>query len=139
MADMDLLKSLNISAAAMKAQGTRIKVIAENLANADSTAETPGDLPYRRKTVSFKNELDRNLGADTVRVAKIGVDRTDFQRRYDPTHPSADAEGYVLMPNVNSVVETMDMQEAQRSYEANLTVIEASRSMLTKTIGILNS
>ncbi|CAK0755319.1 Flagellar basal-body rod protein FlgC [Azospirillaceae bacterium] len=136
---MDLIKSLSVSASAMKAQGTRIKVIAENLANKDSTAETPGDLPYRRKTVTFKNAFDRNLGEETVRVSKIGLDRSEFQRRYDPTHPSADADGYVLTPNVNAIVETMDMHEAQRSYEANLSAIEASRTMLTRTVDLLRA
>lgn len=134
---MDITKAMQISAAGMKAQGTRIKVIAENLANADSTAETPGDLPYRRKVVTFKNELDRGLGTNQVRVAAIGVDRSDFQRRYEPGHPSADQDGYVLMPNVNSIVETLDMQEAQRSYDANLTLIDTARSMLSRTVDLL--
>lgn len=134
---MDLQNTMAISASGMKAQGVRLKVIAENLANANTTAETPGDLPYRRKVVIFKNELDRALGTDTVRAAKIDVDKSDFQRRYDPTHPSADAEGYVLLPNVNSIIESMDMREAQRSYEANVSVIEAARTMLSRTIEVL--
>ncbi|CAK0755038.1 Flagellar basal-body rod protein FlgC [uncultured Gammaproteobacteria bacterium] len=136
---MDLTKAMLVSAAGMRAQGTRLKVIAENVANADSTAETPGDLPYRRKVVTFKNEMDRSLGISTVKVEKVGVDRSDFQRRYDPTHPSADADGYVLLPNVNSIIETMDMREAQRSYEANMAVIEAARSMLSKTVELIRS
>ena len=135
----DLYNTMAVSASGMKAQGTRLRVIAENLANANTTAETPGDLPYRRKTVTFANELDRQLGVDTVRVAKIGVDKSDFQRRYDPSHPSADADGYVLLPNVNTVVESMDMREAQRSYEANLSVIESARQMLSRTIDILRT
>lgn len=134
---MDLQNTMAISASGMKAQGVRLKVIAENLANANTTAETPGDLPYRRKVVIFKNELDRALGTDTVRAAKIDVDKSDFQRRYDPTHPSADAEGYVLLPNVNSIIESMDMREAQRSYEANVSVVEAARTMLSRTIEVL--
>lgn len=134
---MDLQNVMAISASGMKAQGVRLKVIAENLANANTTAETPGDLPYRRKVVIFKNELDRALGTDTVRAAKIDVDKSDFQRRYDPTHPSADAEGYVLLPNVNSIIESMDMREAQRSYEANVSVVEAARTMLSRTIEVL--
>ncbi|BAI71845.1 flagellar basal-body rod protein [Azospirillum sp. B510] len=136
---MDLYKSMAVSASGMKAQGTRLKVISENLANASTTAETPGDLPYRRKTVVFKNELDRAMDVDKVRVAKVDVDKSDFQRRYDPSHPSADADGYVLMPNVNSVVEAMDMREAQRSYEANLSAIDTARQMLTRTIDILRT
>lgn len=136
---MDLYKSMAVSASGMKAQGTRLKVISENLANANTTAETPGDLPYRRKTVIFKNELDRAMDVDKVRVAKVDVDKSDFQRRYDPSHPSADADGYVLMPNVNSVVEAMDMREAQRSYEANLSAIDTARQMLTRTLELLRT
>jgi len=136
---MDLYKSMAVSASGMKAQGTRLKVISENLANANTTAETPGDLPYRRKTVIFKNELDRAMDVDKVRVAKVDVDKSDFQRRYDPSHPSADADGYVLMPNVNSVVEAMDMREAQRSYEANLSAIDTARQMLTRTLDLLRT
>ncbi|HYD66596.1 flagellar basal body rod protein FlgC [Azospirillum sp.] len=136
---MDLYKAMAASSAGMKAQGTRIKVVAENIANANTTAETPGDLPYRRKVVTFQNEMDRQLGMDTVKVKKIDVDKSDFERRYDPTHPSADADGYVLMPNVNTLVESMDMREAQRSYEANLTVVESTRTMLSRTIEILRA
>jgi flagellar basal-body rod protein FlgC len=134
---MDLRDSLTVAAAGMKVQGTRIKVIAENMANSDSTAETPNDLPYRRKVITFENAMDRQLGLEMVRVHKIDKDRSDFQRRYDPTHPSANAEGYVLYPNVNPLIEANDMREAQRSYEANLSVIEASKTLLTRTIEIL--
>ncbi|MFD1627539.1 flagellar basal body rod protein FlgC [Azospirillum griseum] len=134
---MDLYKSMAVSASGMKAQGTRLKVISENLANANTTAETPGDLPYRRKVVTFQNVLDRQMDVDKVKVGKIDVDKKEFQRRFDPSHPSADADGYVLLPNVNSVVEAMDMREAQRSYEANLSAIDTARQMLTRTIDIL--
>ncbi|ASG20421.1 MULTISPECIES: flagellar basal body rod protein FlgC [Nitrospirillum] len=136
---MDLMNALNLSTAGMKAQGTRLRVIAENLANTDSTAASPGDLPYRRKVVLFANSLDKALGINTVNVKKVDVDRSDFQRKFDPGHPSADSEGYVLMPNVNGLVESMDMREAQRSYEANLGVIDATRTMLTKTIDLLRN
>lgn len=136
---MDLYQSMAVSASGMKAQGARLKVISENLANANTTAETPGDLPYRRKVVTFQNVLDRTMDVQKVGVAKIDVDKGDFQRRYDPSHPSADADGYVLLPNVNSVVEAMDMREAQRSYEANLSAIDTARQMLTRTIDILRS
>jgi len=136
---MDLYQSMAVSASGMKAQGTRLKVISENLANANTTAETPGDLPYRRKVVTFQNVLDRTMDVQKVGVAKIDVDKGDFQRRYDPSHPSADADGYVLLPNVNSVVEAMDMREAQRSYEANLSAIDTARQMLTRTIDILRT
>jgi flagellar basal-body rod protein FlgC len=134
---MDLYKSMAVSASGMKAQGTRLKVISENLANANTTAETPGDLPYRRKVVTFQNVLDRELDVQKVRVGKVDVDKGDFQRRYDPSHPSADADGYVLLPNVNPVIEAMDMREAQRTYEANLSAIDTARQMLTRTIDIL--
>ena len=136
---MDLYTSMAVSASGMKAQGTRLKTIAENLANANTTAETPGDLPYRRKVVMFQNALDRQMGVDLVRVAKIDVDKKDFERRYDPSHPSADADGYVLLPNVNSLVEAMDMREAQRSYEANLSAVDSARQMLMRTIDILRT
>ena len=134
---MDLGKVMQISAAGMRAQGERIKVIAENVANATSTGETPGDLPYRRKVAIFSNDLDRALGVDTVRLSKVDVDKSDFGRKYDPGHPSADTDGYVLMPNVNGLVEAVDMQEAQRSYEANLSVIQTARRMLQRTVELL--
>ena len=133
----DLLKTLRISSAAMKAQGTRLRVIAENIANADSLAQGPGRDPYRRKIVTFKNELDRSIGVRTVAVDKIKTDDSEFDKRFDPNHPAADADGYVLIPNVNTLIEMMDMKEAQRSYEANLNVIKSSKAMLQGTIDIL--
>lgn len=136
---MDLDNAMRISAAGMRAQGTRIRVVAENVANSGSTAATPDGLPYRRKVVTFANELDRAIGVDTVRIKRIGYDNGDFQRRYEPGHPSADSSGYVLYPNVNSLVEVMDMREAQRSYEANLNVIDSSKQMVMRTIDLLRS
>lgn len=133
----DLLRTLRISAAGMKAQGTRLRVVSENVANADSLPTEPGGMPYRRKVVTFRNELDRTIGVDTVRVNRVKTDQSEFQRRYDPAHPAADVDGYVLAPNVNSLVEMMDMREAQRSYEANLNVIKSSKTMLQSTIGLL--
>ncbi len=134
---MDLVKALNVSASGLKAQGTRLRVIAENIANADSTAQRPGAEPYRRRVVTFGNVLDRELGAETVRVDGIVPDRSEFRRRFEPGHPAADGKGYVLTPNVNSLLEVADMREAQRSYEANLKVIQSSRAMLQQTIDIL--
>lgn len=134
---MDLEKSIQISASGMKAQGTRLRVIAENIANAGSVAEQPGDDPYRRKMVIFKNVLDRELGARTVEVSRVREDMSDFGLRYDPAHPAANEEGYVRTPNVKSLVEMMDMREAQRSYEANLNLIESSKSMLARTLDLL--
>ena len=134
---MDLSKSLEISAAGMRAQGTRLRVISENLANADTTGQTPDDLPYRRQVVTFRSVFDRALGSETIEVADVIEDPGRFKRRYEPGHPSADDEGYVLYPNVSTLVEMMDMREAQRSYEANLNAIEVARSMITRTIELL--
>lgn len=134
---MDLVKAMMISASGMQAQGTRLRIIAENLANAESTAETPNDLPYRRKVVTFANVMDRELGVNLVQVRRVDVDTSDFRRVYQPGHPLADADGYVLFPNVNSLIEAMDMREAQRSYEANLNAIEVSKQMMMRTLDIL--
>lgn len=133
----DMMETLRLSAAGMKAQGTRLRTIAENVANADSVATTPGGAPYRRKVVTFKNELDRASGLDLVTVDKVRTDSTPFGKRYQPGHPAADADGYVLTPNVNSLIEMMDMREAQRSYEANLNMVKTSKRMLTEAIDIL--
>lgn len=134
---MDLDRALGIAARGMDVQTTRLRVIAENLANQDSTGSTPGADPYRRKTVTFENRLDRSLGSETVRVKKIDRDSSEFTQRYDPSNPAANADGYVKVPNVNSLVEMMDMREAERSYSANLAVMQTSRSMLTRTIELL--
>jgi flagellar basal-body rod protein FlgC len=136
MAD-DLFSSLKLSAAGMKAQGTRLRVISENIANADSLPTEPGQNPYRRKHITFKNVMNREIGMPVVKVDKIRADRGEFQRRFDPNHPAADAQGYVLAPNVNSLVEMMDMREASRSYEANLSAIRTARTMMQGTIDIL--
>ncbi len=136
---MDLVKALKLSAAGMKAQGTRLRVIAENLANAESTADRPGGEPYRRKVVSFKNVFDRSLGVEIVEASPARADKTPFARRYEPDHPAADADGYVLLPNVNPLIEMMDMREAQRSYEANLNVIEVSKRLIAGTIDLLRA
>jgi flagellar basal-body rod protein FlgC len=134
---MDLSKTLKVAAAGMQAQNARMRTIAENLANADSLPETAGADPYRRKMLTFKNALDRATGVELVRADKVIRDKSEFQKRFDPSHPAADADGYVLAPNVNSLVEVMDMRQAQRSYEANLSVIEVAKTMLLRTIDIL--
>ena len=134
---MDLTKALTISSRGMDAQTTRLRVIAENLANQDTTGDTPGADPYRRKTVSFQQKMDASLGAETVSVKNIGTDKAAFPKRYEPSHPAADAQGYVHTPNVNSFVEVMDMREAQRSFSANLNVMEVTRSMLTRAVELL--
>lgn len=133
----DLSISSKVATSGMKAQATRLRIISENLANADSTSEIPGREPYRRKLITFRNQLNRELEADTVRVKKIFNDQTALKSKYDPAHPGANPEGYVQIPNVNSLVELMDMREAQRSYEANLNVISTSRSMVAKTLELL--
>lgn len=134
---MDLIKAIKLSTAGMRAQGTRLRVISENVANADSLPEGPGDEPYRRKQVSFKNVLDRSLNARRVSVDKIQYDKGEFDLKFDPQHPAANKDGYVQVPNVNSLVEMMDMREAQRSYEANLSIIQVSKGMLNRTIDML--
>lgn len=133
----ELQKTQSIALSGMKVQTERMRVISENLANVDSLATTPDAQPYRRKTVSFKNELDRATGATKVKVDKVRPDTSEFQRRYDPKHPAADKDGYVLAPNVNPLIEMMDMREAQRSYEANLAVISSSKQLLSRTVDML--
>jgi flagellar basal-body rod protein FlgC len=134
---MELFRALRVSAAGMDAQTTRLRVVAENLANRDTTGDSPGADPYRRKTVSFENRLDRALGMDRVRVRKVEPDPSAFPQRFEPSHPAADERGYIRTPNVNSFIEMMDMREAQRSYSANLAVLEVSKGMLQRAIEIL--
>jgi flagellar basal-body rod protein FlgC len=136
---MDLSDAITIASSGMKAQGSRLKVISENLANAGSTSQTPGGEPFRRKVLTFGNVLDRTVNAQLVKVKSIGPDRSDFELKFDPQHPAANADGYVMTPNVNPIIEMADMREAQRSYDANLTVIETSIGMLKQTISVLNS
>ena len=134
----EILNAMQISAMGMRAQGERIRVISENVAKAGTTGDVPGADPYRRQTITFKNVLDREIGVRQVEVDEIGVDnKTPFQLKYIPDHPAADATGYVKMPNVNTLIEVMDVKEAQRSYEANLGMLEQSRSMVNRTIDLL--
>jgi flagellar basal-body rod protein FlgC len=134
---MDLSQALSISAAGMDAQTRRLRVIAENLANQDSTGSYPGATPYQRKTTIFENALDRASGVETVQVKAVVPDTSAFPQKYEPSNPAADSAGYVRTPNVNSFIEMMDMREAERSYSANLNVMQASRSMLTRVIDLL--
>lgn len=134
---MDLEKSMLVSAAALRSQSQRMRIISENLANSNSEAVAQGDEPYRRKVVTFKNAMDNELGVSVVSVDKVDVDQSQFGTRFDPGHPAADANGYVKITNVNSLIETMDMKQAQRTYEANLNAVEASRNMLMSTIDLL--
>ncbi len=134
---MDLSKAMMVSAAGMKSQGTRMRVISENLANANSVAPAPGVDPYRRKVVTFVNTLDEELGVTRVKVNNVSFDQSDFGMRYEPGHPAADENGYIKTPNVNGLVEAMDMKQSQRSYEANLNSIEVSKNMMMRTIDLL--
>jgi flagellar basal-body rod protein FlgC len=133
----EFIRTMRISSAGMRVQGQRLRVIAQNIANANSLATDPNGKPYRRKVVSFRNEFDKAIGMDTVRVHKVRPDMAAFGKRFDPNHPAADADGYVLTPNVNTLIEMTDMKEAQRSYEANLNVIRSSKQMLNSAIEML--
>ena len=136
---MDFLKSMSIAASGLRTQVGRMRVIAENIANADSTAKSTGADPYRRKIATFRTEMDRALDANVVGLGKVRTDPSEFRSKYEPGHPAADANGYVKYPNVNSLVEMTDMREAQRSYEANLNVIGATRRMIQRTIDLLRA
>ena len=136
---MDFLKSMSIAASGLRAQAGRMRVIAENIANADSTPSKAGADPYRRKLVTFRSELDRDLEARTIGLGRVRTDATDFRLKYEPGHPAADATGNVKYPNVNPLVEMTDMREAQRSYEANINIIGATRRMIQRTIDILKA
>jgi flagellar basal-body rod protein FlgC len=138
MAD-PLQVSLKVAASGLDAQSTRMRVIAENLANLHSTAKVPGGDPYARKTISFANVLDRTEEASMVKVDSIDVDKTPFDVEFNPGHPAADANGYVKMPNVNMAVEMADMRETNRSYEANLQIIKRTRELLSMTIDLLRN
>ncbi len=135
----DLTNVMTIATSGLRAQSTRMKVVAENIAGASTTPSQPGEAPYQRQVVSFKNEFDRAIGAYKVKVAGVQADKSPFIKKFDPSHPAADAQGYVLTPNVKTIMESMDLREAQRSYEANLNVIESSRTMLMRTIDLLRN
>ena len=136
---MDFLKSIAIAASGLRAQAGRMRIISENIANADSTAPTPGGEPYRRKIPSFRSEVDRTLEAQVVALGRIKTDPTEFRLKHEPGHPAADVNGNVKYPNVNSLVEMTDLREAQRSYEANVNVIGVTRRMIQRTLDILKA
>ena len=135
----DFARSMGIATSGLRAQAGRMRVISENIANADSTASTPGADPYRRKIPTFVSQLDRALDARTVGLGKVERDNSNFRTRYEPSNPAADPNGYVKYPNVNPLIEMTDMREAQRSYEANLNIIGATRRMIQRTLDILKS
>lgn len=134
---MELINAMNVSVSGLKAQGTRIRVISENIANANTEANAPGEDPYARKTISFKNVLDRETGVTRVQVDEITSNRDNFGLRFDPDHPGADENGYVRTTNIQPLLELNDVREAQRSYEANINMVEISRGMLSRTVELL--
>jgi flagellar basal-body rod protein FlgC len=135
----DFVRSMGIATSGLRAQAGRIRVISENIANADSTASSAGGEPYRRKVPTFSSALDRALDAKVVALGKIKPDNSAFRVKYEPSNPAADASGNVKYPNVNPMIEMTDMRDAQRSYEANLNVISATRQMILRTLDILKS
>ena len=136
---MDFLKSMGIAASGLRAQAGRMRVISENIANADSTASAASGDPYRRKIPTFSSEVDRALDARVMKMGRVAQDQSNFKFKYDPSHPAADANGNVKFPNVNSLVEMSDLKEAQRSYEANLNIVTATRRMIQRTLDILRA
>jgi flagellar basal-body rod protein FlgC len=138
MADSNMFSTLTVSGYGMRAQSERVRVIAQNIANSDTAPLKPGEMPYTRQQITFKNQLDRKVGEKLVEVKDIKKDtKAEYPLKYMPGHPAADAEGYVKMPNVNGLIETMDMKEANRSYEANLGMFNQTREMMNRTIGLL--
>ncbi len=134
----NLNDALTQSSAGLRAQSMRMKVISQNIANANSTGSTPGAQPYRRKTITFRNIKNPQTGAEVVTVDNIGTDKkTAFKAMFDPSHPAADINGYVLLPNVDTSIESLDMKESQRSYEANLGALKTTKGMIESTIDLL--
>ncbi|WCL52710.1 flagellar basal body rod protein FlgC [Gimibacter soli] len=134
---MDLNTAMKVSASGLHAQSVRMRVIAENLANQDSVADNAGGAPYRRKLVTFANELDRAMGVNLVSPGRVQYDQSEFGLQYDPGHPAADDAGYIQTTNVNGLVEAMDMSQAQRSYQSNLNALETSRRMASLTLDLM--
>ncbi len=129
--------SADIAVSGMKAQAERLRIISENMANADSIGIRPGEDPYRRQVVMFKDYVDKETGANMVKVSRVAKDESPFEKKYEPNHPAADAQGYVSLPNVNPLIEMMDMKEAQRTYDANLAVMQTAREMNSKILDVL--
>ena len=136
---MDLIKSIAVAASGLRSQSGRMRIISENIANADSGPERAGAEPYRRKIATFQGRLDRELDAQIVDLGRVQRESSAFRTKYEPGNPAADASGQVKLPNVNSLIESMDMREAQRSYEANLNLISSTRRMIQRTIDILRA
>lgn len=132
-----LSQAMATAASGMRSQSIRLRIVSENMANANSTSSTPGGDPYRRKTVSFDQVMDKTTGAMLVVPKQIATDQSDFHMEYNPSHPAADSKGYVKTPNVSSVMEAADMRESENSYTANLTVLTQARQLIAKTLDIL--
>src|ERR1700736_1707541 len=135
----DFARSMAIPASGLRAQSGRMRVLSENIANADSTAQNPGGDPYRRKVPTFSSTLDRALDAKVVSLGRVRPDTSAFRVKYEPSNPAADTAGNVKYPNVNPLIEMTDMRDAQRSYEANLNIISATRRMIQRTLDILKA
>ena len=133
----NLSVSADIAVSGMKAQAQRLRVISENMANVDSVGVRPGDDPYRRQVVTFKDYIDKETGARMVKVDKVIKDKSEFPLKYDPNNPLANEKGYVAQPNVNPLIEMMDMKEAQRTYDANLNMMQTARDMNSKVLDLL--
>jgi flagellar basal-body rod protein FlgC len=136
---MDFVKSIAIAASGLRAQAGRMRVISENIANADSTGQGAGSAPFRRKIATFTSQMDSTLDARLVALGRVRTDPSDFITKHEPGHPAADASGNVKHPNINPLIEMNDMREAQRSYEANINVIGATRRMIQRTLDILKA
>ncbi len=134
-----LLAPLSVAASGLHAQSERMLIAAQNIANARTTGKAPGADPYRRKTISFVSELDRQTGVEVVRVARYGTDPSPFRVEYNPGHPAADRNGYVKLPNVNTLIETADLRDANRMYQANLQVVRQAREIVSMTIDLLRT
>lgn len=136
---MDFIRTMMIAASGLRAQSDRMRIISENIANADSTAANSKADPYRRRIPTFRSSFDRELQANVVTLGRVQTDKSDFVTKNEPGNPAADAKGNVKYPNVNTLIETVDMREAQRSYEANLNVIGATRRMISRTLDLLKA
>ena len=135
----DLYSALTAASTGLRAQTVRIRLAAENVANANSTSDTPGGDPYQRRMPVFREMVDRETGTTGVQVVRTAQDQSDFAIEYDQTHPAADENGYVKLPNVQTLIEMADIREAQRTYEANLNIIEGSRAMINRALDLLRN
>jgi flagellar basal-body rod protein FlgC len=131
--------AIRVATSGLETQSARLRISAENMANANSTGDTPGSNPYSRKTITFESEIDRVSGVDLVHVKDIGIDTTPFKIEYDPNNPAADDNGFVKMPNVNVMTEMADMREANKAYSANVEVIKQGRQLYMMTIDLLRN